>query len=151
MKIIVRQSVLLIFFCFFFTHPANSQSVNFTCAFMVQDIAVSGNDLWTATYMGGVSHVNMATGQKIVYTAANTPMLSNLVDIVLIDKAGNKWFGGNGLYKFDGVNWTRYYSLTSGDTLFRVGQIREGLNGKIYALESYNGGYFLLEVNGSVT
>jgi hypothetical protein len=45
----------------------------------------------------------------------NTPMLQGMVMDIAFDNNNNKWIGTqNGLYKFDGTNWTNYNSSISG-------------------------------------
>jgi len=50
------------------------------------------------------------------YTSANSPLPSDYINVITLDKDGSKWIGtyGGGLAHFDGTNWTIYTTANSG-------------------------------------
>jgi len=54
----------------------------------------------------------------ILYNKVIKGLPSNNINAIVIDKQGNHWIGthGNGLVKFDGVNWTTYNKNNSQTT-----------------------------------
>ncbi len=49
-----------------------------------------------------------------VYYTQNSPMPSNTIGLIVVDRQNNKWFGTeNGLVKFDGQNWVVYNRTNS--------------------------------------
>jgi len=64
----------------------------------------SDDTKWISTYFGIYEYRDSVINK---YELDSYGYLSNAT---LIDSKGNKWFGtsGNGVYKFDGTNWTQY-------------------------------------------
>lgn len=134
-----KLSIVVFVVCLFLIKSTYSQSqstLNFTTSHIVYDMTADSNNLWIAT-QGGLSRVILSTGQRIVYTAANTPFRNNDMRSTLIDRYGNVWCGGIGLYKFDGVHWDTYYSLSNGDLAIGVVQIKEDKHGRIIFLNDH--------------
>ena len=53
--------------------------------------------------------ITQPNSEWIVYNTSNSGLPDGMVTSLAIDKNGNKWIGtGEGLAKFDGVNWTVY-------------------------------------------
>lgn len=50
------------------------------------------------------------TSRAVSYRTNNSPMSSNVLNKVVVDKNNNKWIGSidNGLIKFDGKHWTNF-------------------------------------------
>ncbi len=68
---------------------------------------------WFACTGSGVSKfdgVNWTT-----YNTANSGLANNVVNAIVIDSLGNKWFGTDGgVSKFDGAHWITYTTSNSG-------------------------------------
>ena len=74
-------------------------------------------EFWVSTFGAGVFHYNGLEWDES-YNAANTGVPIDTVGSMAIDSTGNMWFGtygddGNGLFKFDGNNWTQYNTANS--------------------------------------
>ena len=54
--------------------------------------------------------INQANAQTFTNYTTEDGLVGNWIQGIAIDKKGNKWFcaGGEGVSKFDGVNWTSY-------------------------------------------
>jgi len=71
----------------------------------IYSIKIDSHDTkWISTYFGIYEY------QYSVINKYNIDSYGYLSNGTLIDSKGNKWFAtsGNGVYKFDGVNWTQY-------------------------------------------
>ncbi len=123
-------------FILFNVHNCFSQVINFTTSYLINGIAVDSSDIWVAT-QGGVSRFNFATNQKTIYTAGNSGLLGNIMNCVLLDASGNKWFGGDDhLYKFDGYTWSSYKNLNNGDVVGQVKNLKQDILGRILFMNS---------------
>lgn len=77
----------------------------------------SGN-MWFGTKGGGVSKLSGSTWTN--YNSTNSPLQNDYVSVIAF-KGNDIWIGtgycgqysGNGLFKFDGANWTRYFMDTN--------------------------------------
>lgn len=96
----------------------------------------SGN-IWFGTKGGGVSRLSGSTWTN--YNAANSPMQNDYVSSIAF-KGNDVWIGtgycgqhsGNGLFKFDGVNWTRYYQDANTFDATCVNEIVLDKNGNLW-------------------
>ena len=98
----------LIFSLLNITFSQNPEWMNFTAGNYVKAIAIEGNYVWVGT-TGGLVKIDKTTGNTIFYNRSNSGLPSDLVLAITIDGQGNKWIGtGEGVSKFDGVNWSVY-------------------------------------------
>ena len=99
----------------------------YTSIYVVLDVLDDGNYYWLAT-LGGLVHYNKTTGDRLVYTTANSGLTSNFITSLAKDESGNLWIGTDlyvgdfdfapdyygGLHLFDTTgNWTVYQSSNS--------------------------------------
>ncbi len=81
---------------------------------IVQDIAVSEKEIWAATYNGGLIKTDRLTGEQTFFYEENAPIENNVVNDVLLDRAGNVWvLTIREILRFDGANWTIYVPGTA--------------------------------------
>ena len=64
----------------------------FPRSYMITSFANEGNYLWASSYTGIVK-INKTNGIKTFYNKANSPLPTNIVNKILIDHNGIKWFG----------------------------------------------------------
>jgi ligand-binding sensor domain-containing protein len=79
----------------------------------ILDVVIDTNNVkWIGTDSGLVKLYNQ---QWTVYNTSNSPLTSNLIWRLAVDKQNNIWIGtiGHGLIKFDGINWTKYDTISS--------------------------------------
>jgi ligand-binding sensor domain-containing protein len=90
--------------------------IGFTSGKIIFSLADEGQYLWVGKAGSGLVKLNKSTGEFIVYDKWNSQLPDNFVNAIAIDGQGNKWIGtyGEGLAKFDGVNWTVYKTSNSG-------------------------------------
>ena len=82
----------------------------------------------------GLSKINIATGDKMVYSSLNSEIPSNIFDEIEIDAAGNIWIGrfGDGfLSSFDGDNWHHWQQI-NGDSVTTVYDIKAHAGGTVW-------------------
>jgi hypothetical protein len=88
-------------------------------------LASEGTVLWVATAItttnftvqgAGLLKFDANTGSILAsYTITNSSLLDNQVNAIVVDGAGNKWFGtASGVSEFNGTTWTNYTSSNSG-------------------------------------
>lgn len=84
----------------------------------VSTIAVdTDNSLWIGVFPKGVYHFK--NGQFQYFDSQNSLLTEREVSHIFIDNQGNKWFtlgsifAGDGIVKFDGLNWTTINSSNS--------------------------------------
>lgn len=84
-------------------------------------IAQDGDYVWIGKSMGGALKFNMITEEMEDYKRYFTPLTSNTITKIIVDKQGNKWFGmgsnsntnKTGIAKYDGQNWELFNSDNS--------------------------------------
>lgn len=77
-------------------------------------IAVSGTNVWAATYQQGLVYRNGNTGAFTHYTTSNSNIPDNFATGIATDSQGNLWMSStSGLTKFNGTTWTTYNSSNS--------------------------------------
>ncbi len=75
---------------------------------VVNDLAIEGDTIWTATNGDGVIRWRRSDGSMTQLTTADG-LASNKVRAIAVDPAGHKWFGTEGgASYFDGQTWTTY-------------------------------------------
>jgi len=87
----------------------------------ISTIAQDGDYLWIGKSMGGAVQFNMITEEMEDYKRYFTPLTSNTITKIIIDKQGNKWFGMGsnsntnkmGIAKYDDQNWELFDSDNS--------------------------------------
>lgn len=69
-------------------------------------------DLHNRPWAGGIGGLDgrRADGSFAVYTTQNTALPSRWIDDIMVDSAGNAWFGtsGGGVSRFDGRHWADF-------------------------------------------
>jgi len=123
----------LVFVSTTFLSAQNSEWLNFSNGKFVKSIAFEGNFVWVGTTVGLVK-INKITRETIFYDKTNSGLPSNYVKAIAIDNMGVKWIGtkDGGLAKFDGVNWTVYYTSNSGLPTNDVQEITTDNEGNIW-------------------
>jgi len=112
-------AIISLIFVLIVINPSPSQTqewIGFTSGKYIRCLADEGQYLWVGTIGGGLVKLNKSTGEFIIYDKWNSKLPDNYVPAIAIDEQGNKWIGtdGEGLAKFDGVNWTVYNWSNSG-------------------------------------
>lgn len=104
----------------------------FTTAGFINDLDIDSTNLWAAT-TGGLAKVNLLNGQKTIYNVGNSVLTYNEVSTVLCDNTGKIWCGGyNKLHCLQGNNWTSTHTLSNGDTIAQIIDIKQNKQGKLY-------------------
>lgn len=86
--------------------------VNYTDTKVVNKILEDGNTLWLATAGGLVEH-NIKTGKNQFYNRGNSPIPSNDITDMEIDKYGYLWLATTqGLISFYQGEWNHYHQTT---------------------------------------
>jgi len=100
--------------------PNNSGLPGWTVTEMVID---SSNTKWIATNNGLARFRN---NEWTVWDTNNSPLTKNFIESITIDKTNKLWLAtsNKGIFKFDGVNWTKYYQTNIGYPLINVHKIR---------------------------
>ncbi len=84
--------------------------------FAVDDIAFEGHIKWVGTVLGGIGKFNDTIWT--VYNHNNTPLVSDFIERIGIDRYNNKWFctrfGGVAKFNSGQNEWTIYTSTNSG-------------------------------------
>lgn len=109
-------------------HAQNPQWLTYTSGFgsSVGSIVSQGSHVWVS-WEGGLTRIDITTGQMTLYNRENTSMQLSHVGAMSVGPDGALWIaassgGSVGLLKFDGTNWTIYDTANS------------GLDGKVTAL-----------------
>lgn len=94
----------------------------------ISGIDVDGTDVWAGTN-GGVLQWDLVSESYQKFTTSEG-LVEHRVKDVLVDNAGNKWFGTTqGVQKFDGTTWTTYDTANSplpNNTVFALAQDNDG-------------------------
>ena len=97
----------------------NSQEIWANCLSgeQVNDIAITESSYWIAS-SGGLVHYNKITNKNTYYNRANSPLASNHIQSVVLDKHNVLWMmTPTGLYSYDDQEWTNYSQLQGQITL----------------------------------
>ncbi len=109
----------------------NGPAFNFVSGF-----ARSGNDLWIATYGGGLSHMDINSG-KFTHYGRKEGLANNVCSGIQMDKKGRLWlFNNGGISRFDpATEKFRNYDIGEGliDNEFTLNSPSMAPNGLIYA------------------
>ncbi len=77
-------------------------------------VAVTGSNVWIATYQQGLVYRNGTTGAFTHYTTSNSAIPDNFATGIATDSQGNLWMASpSGLTKFNGTTWTTYNTNNS--------------------------------------
>ena len=99
-------------YCFLLFLSANlpaQQWLNCTNGLTVNDGVQQGEILWLAT-SGGLVKKNINSSESTIFNRGNSPIPSNHVHSVLIDKMDQVWLSTyKGAAMFDGTNWQIFY------------------------------------------
>ena len=120
----------------FFSLLLNAQSkkwVNYVNDFIINDIAIEDNCLWVGT-QGSLVRIDRKTEERKMYLPSNSGLQGYGIQSVYVAPNGVKWLGGEvgGLMSFNGETWENYYYIGTGDTLFKVSEIKAEPNGNIW-------------------
>jgi len=107
---------------------------------MIEDTSAG---VWLASELGGVSHFDGTFWT--IYNHTNSGLLSDCAQDLAFDNSGNLWVAakndigntnlGGGLYKFDGLNWTRFDSTNTPLTNNNVSSVSIDHNGVIWIVD----------------
>jgi ligand-binding sensor domain-containing protein len=125
--------IIILFLLFSFNIKAqNKEWINYTNGFTINTIVCEGNTVWVGT-KGGLVKINRATNGTTFYNKDNSGLAGTCINAIVIDKEGNKWIAtGNGVSKFDGVNWTNFDSTNSGLYENKVFSVAIDSNGAVW-------------------
>lgn len=88
--------------------------VNYTAAAMISGVGVENGHVWCAAD-GGLIDFDPQSGNKVVYTAANSGLTTNNLTGLFVGHNGTKWIGTlqNGLFILSGNQWAHYSTIQS--------------------------------------
>lgn|GEM_PF-1680365 len=107
----------------------NGEWLNYTFTGNVTSLADAGGHLWVGT-TNGLVRLTKATGERVVYTKANSDMVDNRINDVAIDSSGRIWAAIGTLSNtsvptafavFDGTSWQSYGVTYSAATSVAAG------------------------------
>lgn len=102
----------------------------------VSGFARKENDLWIATYGGGLSHMDLSTG-KFTHYDKNAGLSNNVCSGIQMDESGKLWlFNNGGVSRFNTQTKVfRNYSIGDGliDNEFTLNSPSQAASGLIYA------------------
>lgn len=136
----MRKLIVLLFLVTTTRTIAQSQQwVNYVNDYIINAVAVEGDIIWVGS-QGGLSKINKVTGEKQDFLPFNSGMHGLGVNSIAIASDGTKWIGGNsgGLMRFDGINWTQYQYINTGDTLTSINKIEISPNGDVWIRSNVN-------------
>lgn len=109
----------------------------------VNNVTADGDNIWVARRVGAEKY-NRITGELTHYNVYNSNLGSNVVNGIAVDAQGNKWFATKmGIYKFDDLNWTDYYS--SFLSYIEMNDVKIDPSGNVWAIS--NDGLFKYDGN----
>lgn len=122
----------------------------------IYEMAEEGNYLWLAT-MGGLIKFDKTTGVLVeCYNTYNSPLPSNRLYCIAIDKQGNKWIGcDNGIIRFSGNSWEHYLISETGLFQSNITSVAVDTSGNIWAANFWGvifndgTGWELLDASGT--
>ncbi|MBM4158217.1 MAG: T9SS type A sorting domain-containing protein, partial [Ignavibacteria bacterium] len=83
------------------------------------------NNLWFATFFGGLAKYNESQNLWTVYNTTNSGLHDNNLFSVYVDDNNIKWIGGNGLAIYNDTTWQIFYYPFIGD-VFNFSKDRYG-------------------------
>ncbi len=109
---VLQTAVFLLLFLFVIGGALAGPWTTYTEATFISGLDVEGDDLWAGTN-GGVLQWDLMTDTYQKITTAEG-LADHRVKEVLVDAAGNKWFGTTqGVQKYDGTTFTNYDTSNS--------------------------------------
>jgi ligand-binding sensor domain-containing protein len=112
----------------------------------VRRIVRDGDNLWIASFGGGLIKYNTVTGSKTHFLRTNSGIPSHLLRDITIAKDGKIWIATNnkGIVSFDGVNWRSYTVASDGLLSNAITAITIDTDGNVWAgtadgLQKYDG------------
>ncbi|MFN8285612.1 MAG: T9SS type A sorting domain-containing protein [Chitinophagales bacterium] len=137
MKHLLNWLYVLLSVFTFFKGYGNTNFIDYTTGFWINDIQREQDTLWIATD-GGLVKLNLNNGSKDFYDAGNSGLTANKVLCIYIDSVGNKWMGlEQGVVRYDGSSWDAINVLAS-DTIRLVSKITGDKLGNIYIASNVN-------------
>jgi uncharacterized repeat protein (TIGR01451 family) len=116
---------------------SNPKWLNYFKDTFINDIAFEGNTVWIST-LGGLAKIDQTTSSSTLYNSCNSGITNGNIRHTLVASNGDKWISTytGGLLRFDGTNWTTFYSIPTGDTIWNVLKTAEDNFGNIW-ISSY--------------
>jgi len=114
--------ILVIGLCYNFSAAQNPEWINCLSGEQVHQVAESDSLLWIAT-SGGLVSQDKLTGNNSYYNCANSQLVTNEIDQVLIDASGVVWIPNLGVTSIEGTTWTNYPEVSGRMTLDENGNI----------------------------
>ncbi len=161
------MKILVLMFLFLSVVMLSSEPIDwdgYTSIYVVKDIYEDGDYLWIGTF-GGLVKLNKETGERVVYTTANSGLTSNFITGIAKDNAGNLWIGTDHYYGdylispdyFGGLhlwdtedNWVVYQSNNSPLPSNSVCDVETDSIGNVW-VATYYGGLARLSPDGEWT
>lgn len=115
MKVVTRiLTIALVALLSLNIQAGNPEWVNLTAANEITSMAEANGKLWVG-YKGGLTAIDLQTGDKNYYTLSNSGLPSTQVEAIAIAPNGDIWIGtyDQGLVMFDGTDWTVYNNTNS--------------------------------------
>lgn len=116
MKLVANISMMILVVMMSITAKAgnNPEWVNLTSAQEITTMAEANGTLWVG-YKGGLTAIDLQTGEKEYFNMGNSGLPSTQVEAVAIAPNGDIWIGtyDQGLVMFDGTDWTVYNTTNS--------------------------------------
>jgi ligand-binding sensor domain-containing protein len=135
----------ILLLCAFCTGFAQTPEwISYTTGSQVNCLASDGQTLWIGTE-GGLFKMNIATGQRELFTKTNSDLPDNRIQAIYLEANGDKWIGtgfreeGGGVAKLSGQTWTIYNTANSGLPSNSVNGISKQSNGTLW-FSTYSGG-----------
>lgn len=105
----------------------------------VREIVIdSTNAKWLATDNGLIRFKNNVW---TVWDTTNSPLPNSVITSITKDKTNNIWlsFQNKGIFKFDGINWTRFYYTNFGFNLREIVKINFDENNTLWSCSMFLG------------
>lgn len=136
----IRRLLLSVLVVLFYTIAGFAQEQSgdvhyFVNANDVRRIVRDGDDLWIASFGGGLIKYNTVTGAKTHFLRTNSGIPSHLLRDIAVGKDGKLWIATNtkGIVSFDGVQWRSYTVASDGLRSNTITAISIDKDGNVWA------------------
>ena len=121
--------------------PAQINWLNYTTDDRNPNLVFQGDLVWFSNH-GGLTRLNRTTGEKFVYTAANSDLPSNRISEMKQDPNGNLWLlAFEFLCKFDGTDFLLAEPvLPPGETIAGFSHLHISESGNVFVKATYSQG-----------
>ena len=118
--------------------PAQINWLNYTTDDRSPNLVFQGDLAWFSNH-GGLTRLNRTTGEKFVYTAANSDLPGNQISEIKQDPNGNLWLlAYEFLCKFDGTDFLLVEpALQAGDSIAGFSDLHISESGNIFVKTNY--------------